>query len=111
MRCRRQELPLRIEKGRLPLTSLVRLVSANPARRLGLYPRKGSLQAGTDADLVLLDADRVWTLTEGVLHTRWKTSPFLGRQLKGHVVATLVRGQVIYRDGDIVGEPGYGQRL
>ncbi len=96
---------------RLPLPDLVRLACANPARRLGFFPRKGSLQVGADADLVLLDADARWTLTSDALLSRWKTSPFLGRTLQGRVAATLVRGEVVFHDGAIVGEPGYGQHL
>ncbi len=103
-------LPVLLTLG-LPLPALVSLASANPARRLGLYPRKGSLQPGAAADLVLLDADRAWTLTEEALLTRWKTSPFVGRTLRGAATVTLVRGRVVYRDGAIVAQPGYGERV
>jgi allantoinase len=103
-------LPVLLTQG-LPLPAVARLTSAHPARRLGLYPRKGALQPGSDADLVLLDRDRTWTLSEDALFTRWKTSPFLGRQLRGRVEATLVRGTPVFQGGAVVGRAGYGQRL
>jgi len=103
-------LPVLLTQG-LPLPAVANLTSANPARRLGLYPRKGALQPGSDADLVLLDADRTWTLSEDALLTRWKTSPFRGRQLRGRVEATLVRGTLVFQGGAIVGRAGHGQRL
>ncbi len=98
-----------VHKRRLPLTTLVRLTSANPARRFGLYPRKGHLQVGSDADVVLLDLERQWTLEQEHLQTRWPTSPFVGRTFRGRIEATLVRGTVVYWDGRVVAEPGHGQ--
>jgi allantoinase len=93
----------------LPLERLVTMTSAAPARRLGLYPRKGSLAPGSDADLVFVDLERQWTLRSDQLLYRWKISPFEGRQLRGAVAATLVRGEVVYRNGMIEQEPGYGR--
>jgi allantoinase len=93
----------------LSLPRLVNLTSGTPARRLGLYPRKGVLEPGSDADLVLVDMDREWTLTADDLRTRWPISPFVGRGFRGHVVATLVRGTEVWRDGEVRVAPGYGQ--
>ena len=98
-----------VHKRGLPLPSLVRLTSANPARRFGLHPRKGALRPGSDADLMLVDLDREWTLDASDLLTRWPISPFLGRSFRGRVVATLVRGTPVYRDGQIVAPLGHGQ--
>jgi len=103
-------LPVLLTRG-LPPPQLVALASANPARRLGLFPRKGALESGSDADFVLVDLNRQWTLGAQDLLTRWPLSPFLGRELRGRVVATLVRGAVIYREGAITGQRGYGQSL
>jgi allantoinase len=93
----------------LSLPELVKRTSANPARRLGLYPRKGALEVGSDADLVLVDLDREWVLGASDLRTRWPISPFLGRVFKGAVATTLVRGTVVWRDGVSHVEPGFGQ--
>ncbi|HEY3062263.1 MAG TPA: allantoinase AllB [Chloroflexota bacterium] len=102
-------LPLVLDAQRLPLPRVVQLLCANPARRLGLYPRKGALLPGSDADLALVDLDARWTVQAEDLKTRWPLSPFLGRTLRGRVVATFVRGRMVYRDGRVLGEAGYGQ--
>ena len=89
--------------------ALVRLTSATPARRFGLYPRKGALRVGSDADVMLVDPDREWTLRGEDLLTRWPTSPFVGRTFRGRVVATLVRGTLVWQDGRLTGKPGHGR--
>jgi allantoinase len=108
-------LPILLTEGvharNMPLPLLVRLTSAAPARRYGLYPRKGALLVGSDADLTIVDLDAAWTLDPGMLKTRWPVSPFLGKQFRGRVEMTLVRGTVVYRDGEIQVPTGFGQRL
>jgi allantoinase len=98
-----------VHRRRLPLTELVRLTSANPARLFGLHPRKGAMRVGSDADLVLVDLEREWVLTAEQLLTRWPISPFVGRAFRGWVAATLVRGVVVYQDGRVLAQPGHGQ--
>ena len=99
-------------KGRgLSLPALVRLVCANPARRLGLYPRKGALEPGSDADVALVDLDAQWTLDASALHTRWPLSPYVGRTFTGQVKATLVRGTLVWQEGEVLVGPGFGRRL
>jgi allantoinase len=93
----------------LSLPHLVKLTSANPARRLGLYPRKGTLNVGADADIVLVDLECDWVLNASELRTRWPISPFLGRGFKGAVATTLVRGTVVWQAGAARVEPGFGQ--
>jgi allantoinase len=95
----------------MPLPLLVQLTSAGPARRYGLYPRKGALLVGSDADIAIVDPDAEWTLDAGDLKTRWPVSPFLGKRFTGHVEATMVRGRIVYREGEIAVGPGYGQRI
>jgi allantoinase len=96
-------------KRGLSLPKLTNLTSAAPARRLGLYPRKGVLDPGSDADIALVDLERRWTLQPSDLRTRWPVSPFVGREFRGQVMATLVRGAVVWREGAALVEPGYGQ--
>ncbi|MGI9146490.1 MAG: allantoinase AllB [Chloroflexota bacterium] len=96
-------------KRRMTLSRLVSLTAGNPSRRLGLYPRKGTLEIGSDADLVLIDLDRTWTLTQADLRTRWPDNPFVGRRLRGQVRLTMVRGTVVWRDGAARVAPGFGQ--
>jgi len=100
-----------VHRRGLSLPRLVTLTSANPARRFGLYPRKGALQPGSDADLTLVDVHREWVLGEADLHTRWPLSPFVGRAFQGRVVATLVRGRPVYREGEVLASAGSGQLL
>lgn len=93
----------------LPVEVLARLVATTPARRLGLYPRKGAIRPGADADLALVDLGREWTLEPATLRARSGVSPYLGRSFTGTVVRTLVRGRTVYRDGEVLAEPGYGR--
>ncbi|HZP97492.1 MAG TPA: allantoinase AllB [Candidatus Limnocylindria bacterium] len=95
------------ERG-LSLPSLAQLLATRPAKRLGLWPRKGEIRVGADADLVLVDLEREWTLGPDELETRSGLSPYLGRAFRGAVVRTLVRGRTVYADGAVLGAPGDG---
>jgi allantoinase len=95
----------------MSLPRLVSLTAGNPSRRLGLYPRKGALDPGSDADLTLVDLHKSWTLQASDLHTRWKISPFLGRTFIGQVQATVVRGEVVWQAGAPRVAPGFGQNV
>ncbi len=99
-----------IKRG-LPLPMAVKLLSANPARVFGLYPQKGSLLPGADADFAIVDLDKPWTLTTEQLLYKNKHSPYVGYEYQCTVEQTIVRGQTVYRDGQITVEPGFGQLL
>ncbi len=88
----------------LGLHDVARLVAAAPARRLRLAG-KGRLEPGRDADLVLVDLDAEDELAAGSLRYRHRHSPFVGRRFRGRVVATLLRGEPVWRDGAPVGAP------
>ena len=92
----------------LSLPALAQLLATRPAKRLGLWPRKGEIRAGADADMVLVDLDREWTLTKEALQTKSGISPYVGRRFKGRIARTLVRGRTVYRDGKVSGAPGDG---
>ncbi|HET8568698.1 MAG TPA: allantoinase AllB [Candidatus Limnocylindria bacterium] len=92
----------------LPLARLADLVATAPARLLGLRA-KGSIAPGMDADLALVDTSREWTLDAASLETRSGLSPYVGRTFTGAVVATVVRGRVVYRDGAFPAGIGYGR--
>lgn len=98
-----------VQNRGLSLPKLVSLTSSTPARRLGLYPKKGVLDPGSDADLTLVDLDKNWILEPDALRTRWPISPFIGRTFRGRVIATLVRGTLVWRDGTVCVEPGFGR--
>ena len=104
-------LPVMLTEGRrrgLGWARLAELLCAAPARLLGL-PSKGRIAPGLDADLVLLDTEREWTLDLAALQTRSGLSPYVGRTFRGLVRTTLVRGRIVYRDGDFPAAPGYGR--
>jgi dihydroorotase-like cyclic amidohydrolase len=98
-------------KRGLPLTSLVRMLTTNPARLYGLDEQKGAMQVGLDADLVVVDINKEWTLSKEQLFYKNQHSAYVGYSFKGMVVQTLVRGKTVYQDGKIVAEPGYGNLL
>jgi allantoinase len=86
-----------VRRGMKP-ERFVQLMSTNPARIFGLYPRKGSLTIGADADITLLDPAETWTVTvEDALH-KHKWTPFAGKQVTGRVKQTIRRGKTIYDD-------------
>ncbi len=90
--------------GRLTLTQLTRAFSTAAARRFRLAG-KGSLEIGADGDVVLVSLDDSRVLEAGELYYRHQVSPYVGRRLSARVIATVLRGQTIYRDGQLVGEP------
>ncbi len=105
------ELPLIHDAVRargLPLALLARVQAEAPARRFGLWPRKGALQPGADADVVVLDPDEHWTVEPERLVTRAGWSPYAGRELRGRVRHVLARGEAVVRDGEVVADAGRG---
>lgn len=87
------------------------MVAANPARTFGLYPQKGTILPGSDADLVVVDPDQRWTLTADDLYYRNRHSAFTGYAFQGGVERTFVRGISVCEQGAITVEPGFGQLL
>jgi len=100
-----------VRTGRLTVERWVDACCTAPARIFGLAGRKGSLTVGADADVVIFDPDREVTLSRAVLHEHCDYTPYDGRHLKGYPVLTMLRGQVIARDGAFVGRPGGGRFL
>jgi dihydropyrimidinase len=100
-----------VNAGRLSLERVAQVASETPARILGLYPRKGAIQVGADADLVVVDLEREATITRAMLHTVTPWSAYEGRHVKGWPVMTLLRGEVVMEWPDdapkarIVGAP------
>jgi dihydroorotase (multifunctional complex type) len=97
-------------KGRLSLAEVQKLMSENAAKRYGLYPQKGIIQIGSDADFSVVDLDKEWMVEPLRLESKGKYSPFAGNKLKGKIYMTIVRGEIVYREGEgVVGKRGYGQ--
>lgn len=106
------QLPLMVDawhRGRISFDRLVDLVSTAPADVFGLE-RKGRITPGADADIVLVDLDREWTITNDSVLSKIGWTPYDGRSIRGAVVRTLVRGTDVWVDGEVVGEPGHGRQ-
>jgi len=93
------------ERG-LTISDVAAWMSAAPARLAGLDGRKGAIAPGYDADLVIWDPEASFTVEPERLHHRHKLTPYAGRTLYGVVKRTVLRGETIYQDGDLVGTPG-----
>ena len=102
---------LGVAQGRLDLRRFVALVAANPAKLMGLHPRKGTLAPGADADIVVLDPERTWTVRHDDLHMSSDYSPWEGWEITGKVETTVLRGSVIVEDGRFTGSRGGGRFL
>jgi dihydropyrimidinase len=100
-----------VSQGRISVNTFVSVFATNPARIFGLYPRKGTLAVGSDADLVIVDPRRIWMIDERALHSRAGYDPFHGFSVQGRPVLTLSRGEVIAREGALVSKPGRGMHL
>ena len=101
-----------VAAGRLSLNDYVRLAAGAPARAFGLWPMKGVLQPGSDADLAIVDLRREGVLAADRLHSRGRITPFEGMAVTGAPVHTLVRGRFVMRDGTLVeGTNGWGQSV
>ncbi|QIX62405.1 allantoinase AllB [Hymenobacter sp. BT18] len=84
------------------LVDLAHWLSANPAKLIGQDDRKGQIAAGFDADLLVLDEEATFTVTEDLLHHRHKTSPYVGQQLRGVVEQTYLAGQIVYNRPEFI---------
>jgi dihydropyrimidinase len=100
-----------VRAGRIGVADWVRLCAEAPARTFGLFPRKGCLRAGSDADVVVWDPGRPQALDASALHMRTDHSPYEGRVVRGWPELVLSRGRVVARDGRFEGEPGWGRYL
>jgi dihydroorotase len=95
-----------VNAGRMTLQEYVRASSEGPAKTWGLFPQKGAIAIGSDADLTIVDLTKEGVLRDDDLHSKNHVTPFDGTPLKGMPVATVVRGRVVMRDGQLVGAPG-----
>jgi dihydropyrimidinase len=97
-------------KGRIDLHQFVALTASNPARMYGLYPRKGTIAVGSDADLVIWDEKREVTIRNRALHHAVDYTPYEGRKITGWPAITLSKGEVLW-DGAFRGRAGHGEFL
>ena len=88
---------------------MVELLSTNPAKLFGLYPRKGTIAVGSDADIVVFDPERKVTISASTHHSKSDYNLFEGTEVTGVPEVVLLRGQVLVEDGELVASPGIGQ--
>lgn len=100
-----------VSKGRITLERFVEVVSTNPARIAGMYPQKGTISVGSDADITVIDPEKEVTLSVEGMHSKCDFSPYDGVKVKGYPVATLSRGTFIYKDGKVMDIKGHGQLI
>jgi dihydropyrimidinase len=98
-------------KGEITVTRWVEIASTTPARMFGLYPRKGVIAAGSDADIVIYDPAAIQTLSAATHHMNVDYSAYEGWQITGRVDMTLSRGRVVVSGGVLHGSPGHGKFL
>jgi len=98
-----------VNKGRITLEKLVEISSYNCAKHFNLLPRKGLIDVGYDADIVMVDLDKEYQLNIDDLHSLSDFSPYDGWRIKGAPVLTMVRGKIVVEDGVLKGEKGHGK--
>lgn len=98
-----------VNQGKVSMERLVRVMCENPAKLYGLYPRKGCLLPGADADILLLDMNAKGTISNDDIVSKCGWTPYDGMEAQGKVLMTILRGTVVAENGRPVGEPGYGE--
>jgi dihydropyrimidinase len=100
-----------VMKGRIDINRFVELTSTNHAKIYGLYPRKGTIMVGADADIAIWDPKIRQVLTHSMLKDGSDYTPYEGREITGWPVRTIVRGKTIVNEGKLIGKMGYGKYL
>jgi dihydropyrimidinase len=100
-----------VGKGRITINQFVAVGATNAAKIYGLYPRKGTIAVGSDADIAIWDTEREVTITNDLLHHNADYTAFEGMKVNGYPVMTISRGETVWRDGEVLGKPGRGEFL
>jgi dihydropyrimidinase len=100
-----------VGQGRLDLNAFVALTATNHAKLYGLYPKKGTIAVGGDADIAIWDPERETTITAGILHDNVGYTPYEGRRLHGWPATVLSRGRIVVEDGNLFAKRGSGAFL
>ncbi|MBI4497613.1 MAG: dihydropyrimidinase [Chloroflexi bacterium] len=100
-----------VARGRLSLSRFVEMIATNPARMFGLFPRKGTIAVGSDADLVVFDPNRRVTVQAAAQQSQADFDVYEGWEVQGWPEVTISRGEVVFANGVVVGQPGRGRVL
>jgi dihydropyrimidinase len=95
--------------GRISLNRMVELLATNPAKLFGLYPRKGTIAVGSDADIVIFDPEQKVTISAKTQRSKTDYNLYEGTEVTGTPEIVLLRGQILVEGGELVAEPGVGQ--
>jgi dihydropyrimidinase len=98
-----------VRAGRISLNRLVELLCTNPAKLFGLYPRKGTIAVGSDADIVVFDPEKRHTITAANQHSKTDYNLYEGTEVTGSPELVLLRGNVLFEGDEVVAQPGIGQ--
>jgi dihydropyrimidinase len=98
-----------VREGRIGLNRMVELLCTNPAKLFGLYPRKGTIAVGSDADLVIFDPEKRHTITAAGQQSKTDYNLYEGTEVVGDIEMVLLRGHVLVEGGDVVAKPGVGR--
>ena len=98
-----------VRKGRISMNRFVEITSTAPAKIFGLYPNKGTIAVGADADLLVWDGEKRHVLSDKTLHMRVDYTPYEGREVVGAPTHVLSRGKVVVENGKYVGKKGDGR--
>jgi dihydroorotase len=98
-----------VNAGRISLQRATEIVSLTPAKLFGLYPKKGAIRVGADADIVAVDLAKEHVITNEEVLSKCGWTPYAGKKVRGVPVHTLVRGQFVFENGKVTGRPGYGR--
>ncbi|PIW69933.1 MAG: dihydropyrimidinase, partial [Ignavibacteriales bacterium CG12_big_fil_rev_8_21_14_0_65_30_8] len=96
-------------EGRITLNRWIEICCTNPAKMFGLYPRKGTISIGSDADIVIWDPNKEYTISAHTHHMCTDYSMFEGKKIKGNAETVMSRGEVIVKDNKFFGKPGRGK--
>jgi dihydropyrimidinase len=100
-----------VRTGRISLNRFVELTATSPAKIFGLFPRKGTIAPGSDADIVIFDPNRTMRLSARTLHMKVDYNPYEGREVTGATDTVISRGKVVIENGKFVGRAGAGSFL
>jgi len=100
-----------VSTGLITPSEFVRITSTNAAKVFNIYPRKGTIAAGSDADVILFDPREIHTISASTHHSRMDTNVYEGKKVRGRVKTTISRGRVVWNDGVISVAPGSGRYI
>jgi dihydropyrimidinase len=98
-----------VRAGRISLNRMVELLATSPAKLFGLYPRKGTIAVGSDADIVVFDPEKKLTITAANQHSKTDYNLYEGTEVTGSPEVVLLRGHVLVEGDELVASPGIGQ--